>query len=258
MRPARLPRYMLAIRPQTKSFCSTNSSGPGCRPQIRRPPSSTAAVGEPGNAERQHRQQRARAGGVRRGFRRDHAFDLARAELVAVLRHPLGHAIAHERRGRRAAGRDAHPAADEAAAQRRQPVARQLLPRLQHDLRIDLRALARERQALLHRQQDLADAEEADHRDQEVEAPHQLGKAEGQPQLAGDGVHADRGEREAQHHRRERLERRALAHADEAAERQQMDREEFRRPELERELGDQRREERDHASPRTARRRTTR
>ena len=47
-RPARLPRYMLAIRPQTKSFCSTNSNGPGCRPQISNPPSSTAAVGDPG------------------------------------------------------------------------------------------------------------------------------------------------------------------------------------------------------------------
>ena len=39
---------MLAIRPQTNSFCSTNSIGPGCRPQISSPPSSTAAVGEPG------------------------------------------------------------------------------------------------------------------------------------------------------------------------------------------------------------------
>ena len=48
MRPTMLPRYMLAIRPQTKSFCSMNSIGPGCRPQISRPPSSTAAVGEPG------------------------------------------------------------------------------------------------------------------------------------------------------------------------------------------------------------------
>ena len=46
--PARLPRYMLAINPHTNSFFSTNSSGPGCRPQINRPPSSTAAVGEPG------------------------------------------------------------------------------------------------------------------------------------------------------------------------------------------------------------------
>ena len=48
IRPAMLPRYMLAISPQTKSGFSTNSSGPGCRPQISRPPSSTAAVGEPG------------------------------------------------------------------------------------------------------------------------------------------------------------------------------------------------------------------
>ena len=39
---------MLAIRPHTKSFCSMNSSGPGCRPQIIRPPSSTAAVADPG------------------------------------------------------------------------------------------------------------------------------------------------------------------------------------------------------------------
>ena len=48
IRPTMLPMYMLAIRPQTKSFCSMNSIGPGCRPQISRPPSSTAAVGEPG------------------------------------------------------------------------------------------------------------------------------------------------------------------------------------------------------------------
>ena len=36
-----------------------------------------------GNAERQHRQQRARSRGVRGGLRRDHAFDRALAELVA-------------------------------------------------------------------------------------------------------------------------------------------------------------------------------
>ena len=48
MSPTTLPRYIEAMRPQTNSFCSTNSSGPGCRPQIKRPPSSTAAVGEPG------------------------------------------------------------------------------------------------------------------------------------------------------------------------------------------------------------------
>ena len=40
--------YIEAIRPHTKLFCSTNSIGPGCRPQIIRPPIMTAAVAEPG------------------------------------------------------------------------------------------------------------------------------------------------------------------------------------------------------------------
>ena len=48
MRPTILPRYIEAIRPQTNSFCSMNSSGPGCKPQISSAPRSTAAVGEPG------------------------------------------------------------------------------------------------------------------------------------------------------------------------------------------------------------------
>ena len=70
----------------------------------------------------------------------------------------------------------------------------------------------------------------------------QLGEAEGQAQLAGDGVEADRGEREADHHRGDGLERRLLAHADEAAEGEEIDREVLRRPELQREPRDQRRE----------------
>ena len=97
---------------------------------------------------------------------------------------------------------------------------------------IDLGALALERQALLHREQDLAQAEEADHRDQEVEALQQRAAAEGHAQRAGHRVEADRGEREAQHHRRDRLHRRLAAHADEAAERQELDREVLGRPEL--------------------------
>src|SRR5256886_8664183 len=46
--PMMLPVYMLAIRPQTKSGCSLKSIGPGCRPQMIRPPNMTAAVGDPG------------------------------------------------------------------------------------------------------------------------------------------------------------------------------------------------------------------
>jgi hypothetical protein len=121
-----------------------------------------------------------------------------------------------------------------------------MLPGLEHHLRVDLGGLAGEGQAFLHRQQDLADAEQADHGDQEVEAAHQVGDAEGQAQLAGDGVHADGGQREADGHGRQDLERRALAHADEAAEGEQVDGEELGRAELQRELGHQRRQEGDH------------
>ena len=46
--PMILPVYMLAIRPQTNSGFSVNSNGPGWSPQMIRPPSMTAAVGEPG------------------------------------------------------------------------------------------------------------------------------------------------------------------------------------------------------------------
>ena len=141
--------------------------------------------------------------------------------------------------GRGAARRDPHPAADQRAAQRGRPVARQLRQVSQHHLQVDLRVLALEGEALLHGEQDLADAEQADHRDQEVEAAQQLVGAEGQAQLPGHAVQPDRRQREAQHHRAQDLGRRLLAHADEAAEGQEVDREEFRRPELQRELRDQ-------------------
>ena len=44
----KLPVYMLAMSPQTNSGFSWNKSGPGCSPQMMRPPSITAAVGDPG------------------------------------------------------------------------------------------------------------------------------------------------------------------------------------------------------------------
>ena len=69
--------------------------------------------------------------------------------------------------------------------------------------------------------------------------------AEGHAQRAGHLVEADRAEREAQAHGGQHLEGRALAHADEAGKRQEEDGEELRRPELQRELGDQRRQEGD-------------
>ena len=130
-------------------------------------------------------------------------------------------------------------------AQQRHPVARHLLPHLQHDAQADRGRVAAQREPLLHRQQDLADAEEADHGDQEVDAAQQRIEAEGHAQLAGDRVHADRRQQQAERHRDDRLVLRLAPQPDERAEREQVDGEEFRRPEAQRERRDARREERD-------------
>ena len=99
---------------------------------------------------------------------------------------------------------------------------------------------AGELQAALHRREDLADAEQADDGDQEVEADQQLVVTEGHAQRAGHLVEADGAQREAQAHGGQHLEGRALAHADEAGEGQEEDREELGRPELQGEPGNQR------------------
>ena len=39
---------MLAMSPQTKSWCSRNRTGPGWRPQMKSPAMITADVGDPG------------------------------------------------------------------------------------------------------------------------------------------------------------------------------------------------------------------
>ena len=132
-----------------------------------------------------------------------------------------------------------------ATAQRGQPEFGQLLPGFQHDLGIDLGRLSFEGKAFFHGHENLANTEQADHGDQEIEALEQFRVAEGHAQLAGDGVHADGGEGEAQHHGRDGLGRRLLAHAHEAGEGEQLHGEEFRRPEFEREPGQQRRREGD-------------
>jgi hypothetical protein len=61
-------------------------------------------------------------------------------------------------------------------------------PGFQHHFHVQLGAGALEREALLQRQQDLADAEQADHRNQEVETGQQVRGAERQAQRAGHRV----------------------------------------------------------------------
>ena len=57
---------------------------------------------------------------------------------------------------------------------------------------------ALEAQPLLHGQQQFADAEQTDDRDQEADAGEQHVEAKGQAQAAGNRIHADGGEREAE------------------------------------------------------------
>jgi hypothetical protein len=67
----------------------------------------------------------------------------------------------------------------------------------------ELGAGALEGEAFLERQQDLADAEQADHAIRKSKPGEQVRRAEGQAQRAGDRVGADGGQREAEHHRGE-------------------------------------------------------
>ena len=59
--------------------------------------------------------------------------------------------------------------------------------------------MAMERQPFLHCEQDFADAEQADHGHQKMHTAIQLGQSKGHPKLAGDRIHPDAGEQEAQY-----------------------------------------------------------
>src|ERR1700712_1605450 len=107
-RPTTLPRYIDAIRPQTKSLCSTNSSGPGLRPHTIKPPSRIAAVPEPGMPSASI----GSSAGVPHRLRREHALDAALAEAVGIFGKPFCEVIAHEGRRDRPARRNAEPAAN--------------------------------------------------------------------------------------------------------------------------------------------------
>ena len=115
--PMTLPVYMLAMRPQTNSGFSMKSIGPGCRPQMMRPPSITAAVGDPGMPSVIIGSIAATPAAWAAVSGRHHPFQRALAELLGVAREAAcAKRVAHERRRRRAARLEAHPEADERAA----------------------------------------------------------------------------------------------------------------------------------------------
>src|SRR3546814_1317730 len=82
------------------------------------------------DTEREGRNHRAAGPGVVRRFRSGNALDRALAELVLVLRPPLGFVVAHDRRDRRAFRRqDADEGADHAGAGDRGPAFAEVFPR---------------------------------------------------------------------------------------------------------------------------------
>src|SRR5262249_46883222 len=145
--PMTLPVYMLAMRPHTKSGFSLKSMGPGWSPQMMRPPSMTAAVGEPGMPSVIMGKSEAPPAAWAA------VFEAALAEAPGILGEGFGEGVAHERGGRGAARLEAHPEPDEAAPHEGAPVARQLPPRFPHHAGIDAGRGALEGEAFLHAQE---------------------------------------------------------------------------------------------------------
>ena len=99
-------------------------------------------------------------------------------------------------------------------------------------------------QPFLYAQQDLADSKKADDGDDKIESFHQLSDSKRQAQLARDDVEPDGREDEADENRYQRFEWVAAAEPDETGKREKLNREDFRRAELESDLRKHRREER--------------
>src|SRR5712691_4303847 len=125
---------------------------------------------------------------MRGSLRRDDSLQLAGAEPFRVLGGPPGERVAHERGRGRAAWLEAHPEADEAAAQKRAPVLSQQLPGVEDDPEVDLRLRTLELESLLDADEDLADPEQPNDGDDEVEAAHQGSHAKSKAELSGDDV----------------------------------------------------------------------
>src|SRR3990170_2013817 len=122
---------------------------------------------------------------MRRGLRGDDAFHLALAEALRVLTELLGQPVAHERRRRRPrAGEHADPESEDRAADDRHPVPREQLPGLPQVAEADASRDAAQAEPFLDRQEDLAEAEQADRDHDEVDPALQLDESKVEARLA--------------------------------------------------------------------------
>src|SRR5262245_30565228 len=175
---------------------------------------------------------------MRRGLRREYAFDAPLAETFRILREALGKVVAHERGGDRAAGRNAEPGTDCRRPQQRYPVARQILPYGPQHAQADARCMAAKRQPFLHGEQDFADPEKPDDCDEKVDAAQEIAEPEGHAQLTGYGVHSDAGEQEAERHGNDGFVFRFAPEAYERTKSEEIDGENLKRPKSQSARGD--------------------
>src|SRR4051812_294098 len=124
-------------------------------------------------------------------LRRDDAFDFPRAEVSATAREASGDAVAHKGRRSRAARRDPHPASDGRAPQQCNAMPRQAADRAKHLAPLYLRRDRAGMKLLFDGHEQLADTEQAHHRDDEVDALDQLVDTHRQAYAAGYRVDAD-------------------------------------------------------------------
>ena len=194
-------------------------------------------LGAGGNAEGDGGDERAAILGVDRGFRRDHALDIALAEAFGIVGGLHGHAVGQERRdGAALAGNGAHQRADDRAAQHGAPVPEGRLHAAHHAGDLHRAQVLRHRAAGDRQVDHLGDREQPDQGRDQMHAVPQIFDAPGEAGGSGDAVIADGrdhqadapGEEAAQHPAAQ-----AAGDGDEGEDRQQ---EEFRRPEQEDEL----------------------
>ena len=155
-------------------------------------------------------------------------------------RQALGDAVAHERRRRRPARRDAHPAADGGAADQRPSVTRQadMVRKTSPHSTLEFTALTWISSSTAISNSPMPNNPMT--ATIKLTPLHQFVDTHGQADATGHGVDADRRQGEADGQRHQRLESGRAAHADEAREGEQVDREIFGRAELQRHLGDPR------------------
>ena len=194
-------------------------------------------LGAAGNAERDGGDERAAVLGVDRGFRRDHALDVAFAEALGIVGRLHGHAVGQERRdGAALAGNGAHQGADDRAAQHGAPVLEGRLHAAHHAGDLHRAQVLRHRAAGDGEVDHLGDGEQPDQGGDQVHAVPQIFDAAGEAGGSGHAVIADGRDHQADAPGEEAAQHPAAQAGCDGDEREDRQQEEFRRPEQEDEL----------------------